>query len=293
MVTACNQPRMSRTLAFPCGKCPGCVSLRRRTWATRIFMESLCHEENAFVTLTYASDRRELFLGDVRSWIKRLRSYCPEEPFRVFYTGEYGGRTQRPHYHAHLFGFGSCRGGPIEWRNDELSFGKGGFRCECDQCRLVRCSWGFGHVLVGSVNLKTAMYIAKYAVKGMTHSSHPDLDGRAPEFARMSLRPGIGAPAARFIANAMLNWKLVQVPAGIRIGPRIYPLGRYVRQKVKELVPEATLGSEVWLLAEFQKMSVLRSYAQAVDKQPIEILKEIGVIPTIPAIHSLITTDRL
>lgn len=38
---------------IPCGKCIGCRLQHGQDWSGRILMESLCHDNNWFITLTY------------------------------------------------------------------------------------------------------------------------------------------------------------------------------------------------------------------------------------------------
>lgn len=85
----------------------------------------------------------------------------------------------------------------------------------------------------------------------MTSKDDPRLAGRHPEFARMSLRPGIGADALHDVASALLEFNLedrmADVPSALRHGGRLLPLGRYLRMKLRHLVgkdekaPESTL----------------------------------------------------
>lgn len=298
MVIACDDPRLGSGL-FPCGKCARCLSLRRRTWAHRIMIEAEHHEENSFITLTYAPDTEpadgSLRIGDVQGWLKRMRSAVSPKRLRTFYVGEYGDQTQRPHYHAALFGYRSCTGrGSF---NAKLK----GDPCPCESCSLVRHTWKLGHVLVGSLSPKSAMYLAGYVTKKMTHRHHPDLHGREPEFSRMSLKPGIGAAVAPRVAFQVSRLGRT-IPPALRREGRLLPIGRYLRTRVaKEIcgqdapkeVLQAWKGSQEAVDKQAKALFLLRSYAQAVDKLPIEILKEIKVIPVIPTIHSPTTKRRL
>src|SRR5215510_1697934 len=120
--------------AYACGRCESCLSSRRRTWAGRLILESYAHQSSIFVTLTYSDDRHSLSVKDCQLWLKRVRKRVGK--IRVFYCGEYGDATQRPHYHAILFGVPACRGGPVE-------FQARGFTCWCPTCVLVRETWSY------------------------------------------------------------------------------------------------------------------------------------------------------
>lgn len=85
----------------------------------------------------------------------------------------------------------------------------------------------------------------------MTARDDTRLNGRHPEFARMSLRPGIGQSAMHEVANEILNLNLEErmddVPSSLRHGNRLLPLGRYLRRSLRTLVgrdpsaPQSTL----------------------------------------------------
>lgn len=72
----------------------------------------------------------------------------------------------------------------------------------------------------------------------MTRSDDPRLGDRAPEFARMSLKPGIGYEATHPVAesvwrNRLLN-KMEDVPSSLRHGSKIEPLGRYLTKALRK-----------------------------------------------------------
>lgn len=191
---------------------------RRRVWVHRMCLEALCHPESAFVTLTYDQEHLphagSLIPRDLQLWLKRLRKQVG--PVRFFGVGEYGDQTWRPHYHAAVFGIG---------------------RGHSD---LVRETWGQGHTLVGDLTLHSASYVAGYVTKKMTGKDDERLGGRHPEFARMSLRPGIGALSIQRLAAALDGpagradiQHTGDVPGVLRTGGKLMPLGRYLRSKLR------------------------------------------------------------
>lgn len=194
----------------------------RRIWSHRILLESLCHHSNSFLTLTYDEEHLpidgSLIPRHTQLWLKRFREVIKPVKFRYFLVGEYGDLSQRPHYHAALFGVGP------------------------EQQDIVRETWGMGHVFLGDLTLQSAQYIAGYVTKKMTSKSDSRLNGRHPEFSRMSLRPGIGATAVPSISSSILDslhgCKLLSdlgdVPTSLNHGTRSLPLGRYLRQKLRE-----------------------------------------------------------
>lgn len=74
----------------------------------------------------------------------------------------------------------------------------------------------------------------------MTSKDDARLLGRHPEFARMSLKPGLGYGALHEVAKTLvghdLDRRLVDVPSSLRHGAKMRPLGRYLTQNLRELV---------------------------------------------------------
>lgn len=242
----CKNPFMRGSLPFGCGQCRPCRIKKRRLWVHRIMLESLQHGDNCFVTLTY--DDKNLPSGgtlvpkDFQDWLKRFRKRISPHKIRYFGVGEYGERTQRPHYHAAIFGWPACSRGVVKRGED----------CPCQSCRHIRETWQLGHILVGTLTKDSAGYIAGYVTKNLTeadnelnHSYRSNegilLGHRHPEFARMSKRPGIGAPAIPAIARALDSETGMvhidregDVPSVLQHGKKKHPLGRYLKEKLRE-----------------------------------------------------------
>jgi hypothetical protein len=230
----CKSPYMKNNVAFGCGQCTPCRINKRRLWTHRIILESMTHDNNAFVTLTYNDDNLPkdgtLVPKDLRDWQKRLR-YHADVDLRFFSVGEYGDRTQRPHYHAAVFGFPGCAS------NSNA--------CNCIACKTLRASWDKGFVHNGTLTKDSAQYIAGYVTKKMTNKNDDKvksyLQGRHPEFARMSNRPGIGAPALDFIQEMLetdhgcdFMAELNDVPDIIKVCGKEMLLGSYLKNKLRE-----------------------------------------------------------
>lgn len=221
----CLKPFVKGVVPFPCGQCLPCRINRRRLWAHRILLESLCHESSAFVTLTYAEEflpsDRSVSVAALQGFMKRLRKFAPDRRFRFFGVGEYGDENWRPHYHLALFGL------------DILDNA------------LVAKAWPFGRIQVAELNKDTAAYCAGYVTKKLTSLKDDDvairLGSLSPEFARMSLRPGIGALALSALGEWLVSktgslWisEHGDVPWSLQHGKRVAPLGRYLRQKLRD-----------------------------------------------------------
>lgn len=236
-------------------------------------MEGLLHADKCFVTLTYAEDRRDLVPRDFQLWLKRLRKRVSGFPgadgeprkLRFYGVGEYGDHTCRPHYHSALFGWPACSGqGP-----------KIGGVCQCLACSVVRETWGFGHVLVGRLEEKSAQYIAGYVTKKMTHRDDLRLRGREPEFARMSLNPGIGADAMWAVASEMIKYNRKKAPMVLEFGKsKKLPLGRYLRGKLKSYADCGDEDKKEYLQIAANQMQIVRAFAWSNSRSVASVFHE-------------------
>lgn len=268
----CSNPYMQDGVAHGCGQCLPCRIKRRRIWQHRIMLEAMKWEENSFVTLTYEDSKLPmvktksgmlptLSAVDLQNWLKRIRNVVAPARLRFFGVGEYGDESWRPHFHVALFGYKGCIYG-----DSKLS---GKLHCDCASCRVVRVTWDRGLVHQGVVELKSAQYIAGYTVKRMVRKDDPRLQGRYPEFARMSLRPGIGALSMADVANALRQAGRSAddaIPAGLRHGSKVFPLGRYLSRVLRRELGRSELGpneSEVRRASE--AMQHLREIAEALS----------------------------
>lgn len=223
-----------RNLFLPCGRCARCRLERSRQWAVRCVHESKLYDENSFITLTY-DDRwlpedRGLRYTDFQLFMKRLRRRFFSSVVRFYMCGEYGddrdahgrvtGALGRPHYHALLFNLGFP---------DKLYFKRAGDFTLFTSATLSEL-WPYGHSLIGAVTFESAAYVARYCMEKVNGADAKpryeivDTDTgvireRMPEFSRMSLRPGIGAPwLKRFMSDVyptgevVVNGKLAKAP---------------------------------------------------------------------------------
>jgi len=184
--------RLQEDQVVSCGRCVGCLLARGRDWTVRCMHELDSHAESWFLTLTYKDDSLvvnqflpSLHPPHLQQFWKDLRKAIYPARIRFFACGEYGDRTQRPHYHAIVFGlsipdrtFYSVRNGNTlyksEWLND---------------------LWGHGDVVIGDVTSDSVAYVCRYCLKKL-HAQSSDVgyraSGRVPEYIVMSRRPGIG-----------------------------------------------------------------------------------------------------
>ncbi|WNK13270.1 MAG: replication initiator protein [Microvirus sp.] len=174
-------------IKLPCGQCLGCRLDRAREWSVRCLHEAKMHRENSFITLTYAEENlpvnNSLDYRDYQLFMKRLRKKAG--PVRFFMCGEYGELLKRPHYHAILFGYQFP---------DLVYMGKSGAGYPVYRSPLLENLWPLGRSLVGAVSRQSAGYVARYCLKKVNGDrAEAHYNGRTPEFAHMSLKPGLGA----------------------------------------------------------------------------------------------------
>lgn len=189
----------ARSLFLPCGQCVGCRLERSRMWATRCMHESKMHDKNCFITITYSAEYLPAFgslcYPDFQDFMKRLRGRFAPVRVRFYMCGEYGEVGYRPHYHACLFGINFI---------DRKYVGKSPSGSPLYSSKLLEELWPFGWCSVGEVNFESAAYVARYCMKKVTgrwaslwyqviDQESGEIGYRVPEFARMSLKPGIGA----------------------------------------------------------------------------------------------------
>ena len=192
-----------RSVVVPCGKCIGCRLQKSRQWADRMMLELACSEKAIFLTLTYNNEHcppasfddddnvltYTLDKRDCQLFLKRLRDFFSDRKIRFFLSGEYGPQTQRPHYHAIIFGLG------LDDFPDKVEKG----RNELDQVwyksDTMERIWKNGFALFSDVSWKTCAYVARYVQKKLY--GEPALQyairNCTPEFSLMSRKPGIGA----------------------------------------------------------------------------------------------------
>lgn len=262
----CRKPfrRKGGFTGFGCGSCLPCRFNRRRIWTHRLLLESFFHEFSSFVTLTYNDEflppNSTLIARDTQLFLKRLRKKLKGHKIRYFLVGEYGHEGKRqwnPHYHLALYGFPPCftpQIAVIERRKKK--------NCPCKSCRILASSWigsneskypgkNMGLVHSGKLEKDSAQYIAGYVTKKLTTEDNDKnrdyrrekgilLDGRLPEFARMSRNPGIGAYAVPSITESVMSasgFTYIEengdVPSQLRHGKQKWPLGRYLKGKLR------------------------------------------------------------
>lgn len=229
-------------MELKCGQCMGCRLDKSKEWAARITHEAQMHDYNCFVTLTYSDDYlpvdESLDKKHFQKFIRKLRKKTGKK-IRYYHAGEYGSNTERPHYHAILFGF--IPDDLVEWKYDRNT-GNQLFTSE-----MLEDIWGKGFCSVGPVNFTTAAYVARYITKKVTGpqaeshyewvTRYGEVVQRQPEYATMSLKPGIGQTWLEKYKDDLKNDDLPVPGKGVmKKIPRFYldRLSEEEQQKIKE-----------------------------------------------------------
>ncbi|WNK14068.1 MAG: replication initiator protein [Microvirus sp.] len=179
--------RQDNYIKLPCGKCIGCLRNRAREWGIRCVHESINHQQNSFLTLTYSPEHLppdgSIHVEHIQKFIKRLRKEA-KLPLRYFLCGEYGSKLLRPHYHLLVFGYDFP---------DKLLHQTNGLGQKIYRSPTLERLWPFGFSTIGAVTNESAQYVARYTLKKVYGTNKKEHYGnRKPEFVTMSRRPGIG-----------------------------------------------------------------------------------------------------
>ena len=182
-----------------CGQCVGCRLEKSRQWAIRCLHEASLYDENCFITLTYNDEKlpsdNSLNKGHFQLFMKRLREKFKGRKIRYYHCGEYGDKTDRPHYHAIIFN--------LDFQDKELYSSREGVQLYTSE--TLEKVWQNGFATIGDVTFESAAYVARYVMKKVTgeraeehyKSLNPytgEIIEIEPEYTTMSRRPGIGQP---------------------------------------------------------------------------------------------------
>lgn len=242
-------------------------------------LESTCHLQNCFVTLTYRDEMLSysiqaraptLIPNDLKLWLYRFRKAIKPTQIRFYAAGEYS-PNERPHYHLVIFGYPGCAYGKSRYADGRT------IDC-CASCDLIRDTWGKGIIQTEPFSPGHAKYVSGYVMKKMTHKTDIRLNGREPEFSRQSNRPGIGAPAVPGLLptarDRLKSGVADDVPTAVRIAGKISPLGRYIRRQIRiQLGGDGNAPEHIVKQMEAEMLPLLA--ASRVDPENITLKKQI------------------
>lgn len=200
----------------PCGKCGACLHNRRTDWSFRLKEELKTSTSAWFITMTYTDENLPYSKYGIptinkkalQNFLKRVRKhhhtnnekssprYVKMPPVRFYGVGEYGTKTDRPHYHVILYNIH--------------------FQTATKMDKL----WPFGQIKMSPVGDAQMHYITKYHVNSkedreILDESSGELQSlsnlRIPEFSLQSTKPGIGIGYVKRIENwhTRNNYKFV------------------------------------------------------------------------------------
>ncbi len=233
--------RVSEKTTRPCGQCIPCKVNHKRKWLARLLLESKTAGSTQFLTLTYNPESQPIckdpetgeVLGTivkshVQDYIRELRVQLSRIPWfpssqsprvRYFAVGEYGTRSERPHYHLILFG--------LDERFHET----------------ITKTWKAGFSSIRPADSASMAYTLKYSMKSLGDPENPWLRGRAPTFALMSKRPPLGTlflpKVAKSIKQVAFDSKdnpICPLPTTVTIDGENYPLDRTLQSSLSKLL---------------------------------------------------------
>lgn len=172
------QPRegfIDMPVELPCGRCVGCRADQALMWSIRAYHESLDHQQNCFITLTYSDehlpDDGKIDKRSLQLFFKRLRKAVAPAKLRYIACGEYGEQTRRPHYHAVIFGLDFLDARRVMISDTMYTH------------PVLQEAWPYGQVAIDEVSFASICYTCGYVVKKIADED---------TFSLMSRRPGIG-----------------------------------------------------------------------------------------------------
>lgn len=176
---------------------------------------------SSFVTLTYNEENLPkdgtLVPEHLQMYLGRVRNHSLGK-VRFFGVGEYGDRTWRPHYHLIFFGVPA-----LHWEEYLIE------------------KWNKGHVKVLEAEDASFDYVAGYTTKKMMAKDDDRLQGRYPEFARMSKFPPLGTGGFNRIKESLYTrqgCKLLaykgDIPTSVKIGSKSFRIPDRVQKEWRE-----------------------------------------------------------
>lgn len=215
----------------PCGKCLSCLKDKKNAWAFRMYWEAKNAKTCYFITLTYKPEcmpkaggglGREAKIGTLKKkdlhtflasmkriqyrWFEEQGLEQPDYRLKYYAVGEYGSKTQRPHYHI-IF-----------------------FNLRPEMIDRIENVWKKGHHHVGTGEKASMQYTAKYLIDKDERYLNQPID---KPFSCMSKNIGIdyirsNGKFHRDIDDTPEDWRMFAITDG---GHKI-SLPRYYKEKL-------------------------------------------------------------
>lgn len=211
-------------LLVRCNRCVNCSVIRQLGWTLRLCLEQRSSGLAAFVTTTYAEEKRPGFLryADMQGFLKRLRKSLPK-PVRFFSCGQFGTKYGREHWHTIFFGVSEVEMATQLGTSLSVIPGHDPQALAAQPTAL----WPHGSTHVAGFNLNRAKYVARYVLRSGE-------DRERENVVQMSRRPGIGLDEleqiGRYLQTVKPEWDTV--PGWWRVGGAYFPLDRIARARL-------------------------------------------------------------
>lgn len=198
-------PDTLKYMQVSCKKCTNCLNKRSRSWIFRLQWEEKRSITAAFLTYTYSNSTVPLTDSGLLTlkqkhhtdYIKRLRKeIAKKSPHKLkYYTvGEYGGQTERPHYHSIIFNI------PLEYLKHQ---------------EAIEALWTHGNVQIDKCTSASISYVCNYINK--QKHDRPETD-RKPEFSVMSKHLGENFLTPSRIKHMKTNLEpFIKIDKGIKL----------------------------------------------------------------------------
>lgn len=246
---------------IPCGKCINCKKRRISAWSFRLMEEDKKSSSSLFITLTYDTMNvpltqkgyMDLNKRHLQLFFKRLRKRNGEK-IKYYACGEYGGQTDRPHYHIILF-------------NADIE--------------SIQPAWNMGQVHYGKVGEASVGYTLKYICKQSKIPKHRN-DDRTKEFALMS--KGLGK---NYINSKMIDWHKADLTNRMYVNlkdgkkatmPRYYKEKMYTDEEKQEIKQKSIEKLIQQKQEEFQKILTIEQLSQKNKLKKSQIQKDFEIL---------------
>ena len=237
-------------VSCPCGKCISCLRRYEKDWSLRMREEMAKAKSSYFCTLTYdnehvpiAGSNLTLHKSDYQYFLKRLRkrlSSLDKIKLRFVICGEYGGTSDRPHYHFAFF---------LDKRVPYNVFHK-----------FVYDSWQKGFIQLDFLNSAKIHYLSKYFNKLDERWHH------VKTFRNMSNGIGKG-----FLSPAVKRYYKKNMTTTVHRFGKTYSMPRYYKDRIfnerdkEKLLLDSQLNYDNWLREFFSCHGFVDPHAHYMD----------------------------